>query len=84
LAPLAREQGLDFSPRGDFVLFLDTAGADAGGYFITASVNPSATTVLVLDDSAPLRVPEGGGQTLTLPGGIAVGIRFVYLPLALR
>jgi hypothetical protein len=69
---------------GDLLLFLDTAGAEAGGYHVTASVNPSATVFLILDNSAPLRIQEGGGQSLTLPGGIAIQLQFVYLPLVLR
>ena len=67
---------------GDFILFLDSAGSDPGSYYVTASVNPSATVLLVLDQAAPLRLPEGGGQTVVLPKGIALIL--VYLPLVLR
>lgn len=69
-------------PCGDLVLFLDTASAEAGGYQITASVNPSAMVMLTLDNAAPLRVQEGGGASLVIPEGIA--LYWVYLPLTLR
>lgn len=85
---------------GSFIFFLDTTNADAGGYFVTASVissaaetglsqvaasaNPSAVSVFMLDDSAPLHLQSGGGQTLTVPAGIAVQLHWVYLPLVAR
>lgn len=71
------------SPTGSFVVFLDTTGADEGSYFVTASVNPSATTSFILGDGAPLRLQEGGGQTFEVPPGIAYD-DFVYLPILSR
>jgi alpha-tubulin suppressor-like RCC1 family protein len=71
---------------GGFVFILGTSQADAGYYFVTASVNPSATVNLVLDPDAPLRPYEGSGtalETLEVPGGIAF-TETVYLPLVQR
>jgi alpha-tubulin suppressor-like RCC1 family protein len=77
---------LTVSESGEFIVFLNTAGADEGGYFttVTAGSGESATVLFVLDQDAPLRVQEGGGQTLDVPGGVAVALRFVYLPLIAR
>ena len=75
---------LQTSETGSFIIFLDTAAADAGGYVVTASVNPAASVSFTLDASAPLRPQEGGGQTLTVPAGIAVQTHSVYLPLIMR
>src|SRR3990172_4008206 len=68
---------------GSFIFFLDTAGADAGSYVVTATVNPSATASFRLDPNAPLRVQEGGGLTLNVPSGIAF-THFFYVPLVMR
>ncbi len=59
---------------GGFIVFLDTAGADAGFYVVSVSAggSESATTSFVLDAGAPLQVQEGGGTTLNVPGGIAI------------
>jgi alpha-tubulin suppressor-like RCC1 family protein len=71
------------SPTGSFIVFLDTTGSDEGSYFITASVNPSATVSFILGDGAPLRIQEGGGQTFEVPTGIAYD-DFVFLPVVRR
>jgi hypothetical protein len=74
---------LPVNPTGSFIFFLNTTGAEAGGYVVTASVNPSAATSFILFDDAPLRPQEGGGQTFVVPAGIAFH-NFVYLPLVKR
>ncbi len=68
---------------GGFVFQLSTTEADEGSYFVTVSVNPSATSRFRLDATAPLRLPEGSGPVVTVPGGIAY-TKFVYLPLVRR
>jgi hypothetical protein len=75
---------LQVNEAGGFLFFLNTAEADAGGYRVTASTNPSASALFTLDESTPLRLQEGGGQTFNVPGGIAVQYRFVHLPLVVR
>jgi hypothetical protein len=72
---------LPVNVSGSFILFLNTTEADTGYYAVTASTNPSATTSFFLLPNAPLRAQEGGGQTLDVPTGIAVPLKFVYLPL---
>jgi len=67
---------------GGFVVFLDTSGADPGGYLITAGDSPAASTLFTLVEGAPLRPQEGGGQIVSIPTGIAVQYPFVYLPVA--
>jgi alpha-tubulin suppressor-like RCC1 family protein len=73
--------GIPINASGGFIFFLDTAGAEAGVYAVTVTVNPSATTSLRLSDAAELRVPEGGGEVFAVPGGIGLD-KFVYLPIA--
>jgi hypothetical protein len=74
---------LSVNPTGSFIVFLNTTGVEAGGYVVAASVNPSATTIFILADDAPLRPQEGGGQTFVVPAGIAY-TNYVYLPLVRR
>ena len=71
---------------GEFIFFVSTTGADAGGYVVTASVNADtgAAAQFVLDPHAPVRPQEGGGDTLPVPAGIAVQFRFIYLPVIRR
>jgi alpha-tubulin suppressor-like RCC1 family protein len=74
---------LDINETGSFIIFLDTASADLGKYFVTVSVTPNAIAMFVLDDIAPLRPQEGGGTTLEVPAGIAFD-QSLYLPLIMR
>ena len=75
---------LTVSESSEFIVFLDTAGADEGAYDVTASVNPTATVSLLLSSGAPQRPQEGGGQTLNVPAGIGIPLKSVYLPLIVR
>lgn len=59
---------LPVTSTGGFVALLNTTGLSAGYYRLTVSVNPSATTNFTLDQSAPLRLPEGSGTTFVLDG----------------
>jgi alpha-tubulin suppressor-like RCC1 family protein len=80
-----RPSALTVSESGEFIVFLTTTGADEGGYHITATAAgaTASATLFVLQD-APLRVQEGGGQTLDVPAGIGIPLKFVYLPLIVR
>ena len=71
------------NPTGSFIFFLDTHLAEPGGYAVTISVNPGASTGFLLADDAPLRPQEGGGLTFFTPPGIALH-NFVYLPVVTR
>ena len=68
---------------GGFVFRFNTTGADEGRYFVTVSVNPSATSSFMLEASAPLRPQEGSGPVIAVPAGIAY-TQFVYLPVIRR
>lgn len=72
------------SEIGEFVIFLDTTAAGEGFYTITADSNPELTVSFVLDPNAPLRVQEGGGTTFAVPGGIALPVIRMYMPLMQR
>jgi len=69
---------------GGFTFLLSTTNADEGIYMITASVNPSATTQLILDATEPIRPQEGTGSIIDIPEGIAVTNRQIFLPLLQR
>jgi cold shock CspA family protein len=68
---------------GGFTFLFSTTNADEGIYMITASVNPSATTQLILDADAPIRPQEGTGSIIDIPEGIAFTNQ-VFLPLLQR
>ena len=75
---------LPVTSTGGFVALLNTTGLSAGYYRLTVSVNPSATTNFTLDQSAPLRLPEGSGTTFVLDGLGLVPLKLVFLPVILR
>ncbi|MBU0511337.1 MAG: calcium-binding protein [Chloroflexi bacterium] len=68
---------------GGFSFIFSTTNADEGIYMITASVNPSATTQLILDAAEPIRPQEGTGSIIDIPGGIAFTNQ-IFLPLLQR
>ena len=68
---------------GYFTFELNTTAADEGAYFVTVTVNPSATTRFTLDQNATQYPSSGGGTPITVPAGIAF-TRFVYLPIVFR
>jgi Tol biopolymer transport system component len=76
-------QALMIDSSGSITFLLDTSQADPGSYFVTLTVNSTATTGFILDPSAPLRPQEGSGTILDVPGGIAF-TRFVYLAVVRR
>jgi alpha-tubulin suppressor-like RCC1 family protein len=71
---------------GSFILFINTTTADPGGYWVSAISDPnnSASALLIVDQNAPLRSQEGGGQTLNIPSGIAFAYHLTYLPITER
>ncbi|GAB4426406.1 MAG: hypothetical protein Kow0031_06180 [Anaerolineae bacterium] len=69
---------------GKFEIELNTTGADDGAYFVTASVNPTATIRFALDSSSPNTWPSPGVATVfPVPSGIAF-TQSLYLPIILR
>jgi alpha-tubulin suppressor-like RCC1 family protein len=74
---------LQVNPTGSFIVFLNTTGAEAGGYAATVSGDPGTSAAFFLIDSAPLQPQEGGGLTFLVPAGLALH-NFVYLPLLKR
>ncbi len=71
-------------PSGGFIVFLDTAAAEAGFYTVTASANPSASAWFVLAPDAPLQVQEGGGLTVAIPAGLGAPVSTLNMPLVLH
>lgn len=74
---------LTVDTSGGIAFLLSTTQGDPGRYFVTATVNPSATVGFTLDSNAPLRPQEGDGPIINVPNGIAF-TEFVYLPLIQR
>lgn len=68
---------------GYFSFQMNTANSDEGAYFVTVTVNPSATTRFTLDQNAPLYPQSGGGAIIDVPAGIAF-THFVHLPIVFR
>ncbi|MBI5566377.1 MAG: RCC1 repeat-containing protein [Chloroflexi bacterium] len=75
---------LPITSTGGFVALFNTTGLSAGYYRLTVSVNPSATTNFTLDQSAPLRLPEGSGTTFVLDGLGLTPLKLVFLPTIIR
>ncbi len=70
--------------KGAFTFELNTDNADDGAYFVTVTVNPSATVSFTLDSNSPNTwTSEGVGTSFNVPAGIAF-TEFVYLPLIQR
>lgn len=76
-------QQISVDAVGGVVFRLDTTGADEGRYFVTVSVNPSATASFMLDRSYPQRPLEGSRAVVVVPPGIAY-TEFVHLPSVWR
>ena len=74
---------VDTDNNGEFQFLLSTDFAWVGAYFVTASVNPSATTRFDLDINAAVQPQEGSGPTFDVPAGIAY-TKFIYLPAILK
>jgi predicted outer membrane repeat protein len=68
---------------GNFSFLLSTTNADEGTYFITASVNPSATVQFILSSDKPTWPQEGSGTVIELPAGIAY-TESIFLPMIMR
>lgn len=75
---------------GKFEFELDTSnlnlnGDDDGVYFVTVTVNPSATIRFTIDKSAPVWPSPSGGtaQSFNVPAGIAF-TQFIYFPIVLH
>lgn len=69
---------------GCLIFELNTVQADEGSYFVTVTVNPSATINFRLDsNSANTWASEGTGTSFTVPAGIAF-TESIYLPIILR
>jgi len=69
--------------NGRFSFLLTTSNATEGTYYVTASVNPSASKQFVLSTTDPIRPQENTGDTFDVPAGIAF-TKFIYLPTILR
>ena len=68
--------------NGDFTFLLSTSSADEGVYYVTVSVNPSATVQFILDSNEPIRVKDGTGTIFSVPAGIVY--KQVFLPLVIE
>lgn len=70
---------------GEFLIFVDTAAADAGAYVVTVGTDPAADSGFILLPGAPLRGQEGGGAAVvTIPAGLAAPVNTLAMPLVLN
>ena len=69
--------------NGRFFFILTTENADEGDYFVTATVNPTATKKFVVAAAEPIRPQEDTGDTFIVPAGIAFN-NSIYLPMIIR
>ena len=65
--------------EGSLIFRLSTGQAEEGAYFVTVSVNPSASVSFRLDHDAPLREIAGEGDIIEVPAGIAY--QLILLPM---
>lgn len=68
---------------GSLTFILSTDNADEGSYFVTTTVNPSATTSFFIDFNEPIRPQEGSASIFDVPAGIAF-TETVFLPVVLQ
>lgn len=68
---------------GAFYFTLTTDDADEGTYYVTATVNPTATKQFILDNTAPVRPADSPADTFAVPAGIAFN-ELLYLPSIIR
>ncbi|MEZ4681267.1 MAG: hypothetical protein R2932_44340 [Caldilineaceae bacterium] len=52
---------------GEFIVYLESADAEPGAYELTVGNTPSVQLTFLLPADGPLRVTEGGGNSILLP-----------------
>ena len=77
--------GVPVNTAGEFIVFLDTAVAEAGSYKIAAASGAiSAHVTTFLGAQWPLKGLEGGGAIYSLPAGIGGEVIKEFLTLVRR
>lgn len=64
---------------GNFYFSLTTTNADEGTYFLTATVNPTATRQFTLSTTEPVHPQDDPAELFDVPAGIAF-TKFLFLP----
>jgi len=64
---------------GSYFFALTTGDSNEGTYYVTASVNPSATKQFILDTTEPVRPASSPATTFPVPARIAFN-ESLYLP----
>lgn len=62
---------------GELMFLINSSGADLGYYMIEAIGKEGAATLIILDEDAPLWLPENEAIVLNLPAGIAQQVLFM-------
>jgi alpha-tubulin suppressor-like RCC1 family protein len=77
-APTRQQMIVKTDAFGEFILFVDTRGADPGSYRVQAAGGAyQVTSVVTLSNSGKIHAQEGGGKVLSL-------VKFTYLPMLVR
>ena len=66
--------------NGAFTFSLSTPNADAGRYFVTASVNPAATVSFLIETTATVHPKAGEPTIFEVPAGLGFS-HTIFIPL---
>lgn len=66
---------------GGFIFFLDTSAAGAGKYVVSVTSSQQVSAGFSLGAALPQRPPEGGGNILVVPAGLADTHNYIYIAL---
>jgi hypothetical protein len=69
------------NPSGGFIVYLTTAGLEAGAYTVQIGDSPPVSKVFFVQPVSDVRRAEGGGTTLALPAGSGRDLTTIYMPV---
>lgn len=72
------------NPAGEFIIYLESSGAEAGSYALTLASEPPLSKTIFLQPTALRHPAEGGGMTVNLPTDGGSALITIYLPILAR
>lgn len=72
------------NPSGEFIVYLESSGAEVGSYALTLASEPPLSKTIFLQAIGALHNAEGAGTTLVLPSDSGEELTTLYLPILAR
>ena len=69
------------NPSGEFIVYLESAGAEVGSYALTLASEPPLSKTIFLQGTGSLHNAEGAGVTVALPSDSGEELTTLYLPI---